>query len=173
MPQKRKNLTIHFKNRKTIREKLIKEFLKEKPGTGKGELTSVYLYYVETLTDGRRIYLKRPARLNKGMDFEVNVEQTNFGTIRRTAMPSHKSILKDLKSKKKKNPRNYKKVEALIEKIYSCEDVSDAQMRAIKFDSGHPIELILKSIKWLFIEQDITYWNWSGRNMFYSGIIEL
>jgi hypothetical protein len=24
---------------------------------------------------------------------------------------------------------------------------------------------ILKAIKWLFIEQDIRYWNYSGRNM--------
>lgn len=36
-----------------------------------------------------------------------------------------------------------------------------------------PIAIILLAIKWLFIEQDITYWNWSGRNMLYNQLIEM
>ena len=35
---------------------------------------------------------------------------------------------------------------------------------------SYPVDMICKCIKWLFIEQDITYWNWSGRNMLYNGI---
>ena len=30
----------------------------------------------------------------------------------------------------------------------------------------HPIAIILLAIKWLFIAEDISYWNWSGRNKF-------
>jgi len=33
-----------------------------------------------------------------------------------------------------------------------------------------PIAIILLAIKWLFIEQDITYWNWSGRNMLMNSL---
>jgi hypothetical protein len=28
-----------------------------------------------------------------------------------------------------------------------------------------PFEMLLKILKWLFIEQDITYWNYDGRQM--------
>lgn len=30
---------------------------------------------------------------------------------------------------------------------------------------GFPMDLIFKTSKWFFIEQDIRYWNYSGRNM--------
>jgi hypothetical protein len=30
--------------------------------------------------------------------------------------------------------------------------------------------MIIKTIKWLFIEQDIRYWNYSGRDMLWSGV---
>ena len=34
-----------------------------------------------------------------------------------------------------------------------------------QFESGFAVDHILKTIKWLFIEQDIRYWNYSGRYM--------
>jgi len=34
---------------------------------------------------------------------------------------------------------------------------------------GYPIDLILGVVKWLFIEQDVRYWNYSGRAMLFSG----
>jgi hypothetical protein len=82
-------LEITGKNRRAIREQVIRTFLKEQPGIGKGEECSVYLYEVERLTNGETVFLKRPGRLNKGFDFEINVSGTNFGTKRRTTMPSH------------------------------------------------------------------------------------
>ena len=41
-------------------------------------LQSKYLYYVETLKSGKRIYLERPANLHNGFDFVVNVEDEIF-----------------------------------------------------------------------------------------------
>ena len=35
-----------------------------------------------------------------------------------------------------------------------------------------PIAIILLAIKWLFISEDISYWNWSGRNMFMDNLKE-
>ncbi len=166
-------LTLTATDRRAIRDFLVKTFLNEEPGTGTGELCSIYKYEVEQLDGGKIVYLKRPARLNKGFDFEINVSDTNFGTNRRTTMPSHPSILKDLEDKQTEDPKEFEKVKNLIERIYNCEIVKCEEMRSLKFKTGHPIELILKSIKWLFIEQDVTYWNWSGRNMFYSGIQEI
>jgi len=31
-------------------------------------------------------------------------------------------------------------------------------------------ETILLTVKWLFMEQDCAYWNYSGRAMFYSAL---
>lgn len=179
MPKTEINIDIIGNDRKTIRDALIIEFLKEEPGTGNGENTSVYYYFVEKTTSGIGIYLKRPARLNKGMDFEVNAKNIVFenksqkGRITRTSRPSHSTISYDLKQKKVENPIEYKKVKSLIEKIYNSSDITNAEYLNINFTTGHPIELVLKMVKWLFIEQDITYWNWSGRKMFYSGLIEI
>jgi hypothetical protein len=167
-----KELTVSG-DRTSIRHQLVHTFLQEPPGTGTGENCSVHRYKVEALPDGRTVYLKRPARLNKGFDFEVNVSETNFGTSRRTSMPSHSSIYDDLSQKMQEDPKQFQAVAQLIHRIYRCEPVTDQEMRQLRFTSGHPIELILKSIKWLFIEQDLTYWNWSGRQMLYSGLQDL
>lgn len=35
-------------------------------------------------------------------------------------------------------------------------------------EGQHPIEIILLAIKWLFMEQDCAYWNYSGRAMFFD-----
>ena len=53
----------------------------------------------------------------------------------------------------------------LLEKVFDCHDVSDEEMEGIHFETGYAVDHILKAIKWLFIEQDIRYWNYSGRNM--------
>lgn len=163
-------LTITGTDRRTIREQVVQAFLSEEPGTGTGELCSIYLYEVERLQDGKTVFLKRPGRLNKGFDFEINVTDTNFGERRRTTMPSHANIFADLKQKQEENSAEFAKVLGIIRRLYDCENVPCADMQALRFTAGFPCEMILKSIKWLFIEQDVTYWNWSGRNMLYSGI---
>ena len=49
--------------------------------------------------------------------------------------------------------------------------IEESEIASIIFtDEGYAFEHVLKTIKWLFIEQDITYWNWSGRAMLYSAI---
>ena len=59
----------------------------------------------------------------------------------------------------------YARLYQLLLKVYECHDVSDEEMAGICFNNGLPVDHILKAIKWLFIEQDIRYWNYSGRNM--------
>jgi hypothetical protein len=87
-------LTINNGTRRQFRERIIQEFLKEEPGTGKGELTSKYTYFVETLANGKRIFLTRPARLNNGFDFEIRVEGMKFTSAkgRTSNRPSHPVI---------------------------------------------------------------------------------
>ena len=48
---------------------------------------------------------------------------------------------------------------------FECQDIKEIEYSELHFESGLSPEHILKVIKWLFIEQDIAYWNYSGRNM--------
>jgi len=165
-------LLISTGTRQEIREKVVREFLNEEPGTGTGELASKYCYFVETLSDGKRLFLTRPAWLNKGFDFEIRVQEMKFPGAkgRTTDRPNHSIILEDLKRKKAHAPKAYARLFKLIERIYDCQEVTSQDCEHLTFGTGLPVDLILSVIKWFFIEQDVTYWNYSGRAMFMSGI---
>ena len=75
------HITENFSNQGTrneVRKRVIEKFMKEKPGTGKKEKASWYNYYVETLSDGSRIFLTRPAWKKSGFDFVIRVENVDF-----------------------------------------------------------------------------------------------
>lgn len=171
-----KTLSINAQTKGEYRKKLIEEFLKESSGTS--STVSEYFYYVDEV-NGKRIYLKRPTQLNKGFDFEVRVEDTQFrygknGNVISTGnRPSHQDIINDLVAKKAENLSEFNKLKDLLDKTYNCQEISQAEYQQYNFATGFSVELILKVLKWLFIEQDITYWNRSGRYMLYSGVSEL
>ena len=75
----------------------------------------------------------------------------------------------DLKIKKKENATQYHKLFSIIKKIYNCEPINNEEMN-VPFINGYTSELIIKTLKWLFIEQDIRYWNYSGRDMLWNAI---
>lgn len=152
--------------RNEVRKRVLEVLMDEIPGTGAGNLSSKYTYFVEKLSDGNRIYLTRPAFLNKGFDFVVRVENTDYGHKGAYKnVPSHKDISADLELKKEENPEMYKKFYELLKKVFECHDISEEEYKSIHFETGFSAEHILKVIKWLFIEQDIAYWSYSGRNM--------
>lgn len=166
---------IEFKltgnNRKDLRKKIVDAFLSEKPGywkDGKKHVTR-YKYFVERLQDGGRVYLYRPTFLNKGIDFQVWVEKYDGKNDKR---PSHKDIFNDLKLKMDKEPSKVNELLETITEVYGCEEPSEVIKNHpnLKFEHGMSVELILKVLKWLFIEQDITYWNYDGRRMLFLEI---
>ena len=154
-------------SRNEVRLRVVEAFSNEEPGTGKGNEASKYIYYVETLSDGSRVYLQRPANLHNGFDFLVCVENTNYAKSgeRYRNYPKHVDICDDLKLKKEESSAEYARLFALMQRVYECDDVSDSEMASVNFSSGLPVDHVLKAVKWLFIEQDIRYWNYSGRNM--------
>lgn len=171
------DINISANSREEYREKLIMLFLKEKHGTL--DDVNYYYYTVERLSDGNVIYLKRPTSLNKGVDFEVRVSNVQFrfgkygNEISTGNRPSHSDIFDDLRVKKAESEEEYNNLFKLITKIYKCENVSPNEMNMLNFSKGISVEIILYVLKWLFIEQDITYWNRSGREMLYNGICDL
>ncbi len=172
------SLSIIENDRKDYRQSLARVFLAEDPGSGnKG---TRYLYAVEKdSVGGKRVILTHPAPLNKGFDFQVHIEGHEFlhltkdGKTRKTNTPLHQDIIDDLLAKRGENQLLFKGLRPLLDKVFNCETIDDAEFVGFHFTSGLSVELLFKTIKWLFIEQDITYWNWSGREMLYNALIPL
>lgn len=164
------NYSLPLGDRVSMRENLIQTFLRENPGTGRGDNASRYRYNVEHLGD-YGIFLKRPTQLNKGFDFTVNIDGLFFKKNRRYSNPSHQDIIDALTNCKINFPRIYPSIAQKLHQIYKCESVSLVPSGATFYDyagNEHPIEIILLAVKWLFMEQDCAYWNYSGRAMFYN-----
>ncbi|MCX6770240.1 MAG: hypothetical protein NT051_06240 [Candidatus Micrarchaeota archaeon] len=164
-------MSLTDKDRRTLRSKIVNIFLNEDCGHWKDGKKQVmrYKYYVESLADGRRIYLYRPTYLNKGIDFQVTVEKYDGAEDGR---PSHEDILDDLKNKKANEPQIYLKLIEAITRVWNCEEpnVVMREYPGFNFTCGHSVELLLKALKWLFIEQDVTYWNYVGREKLMAAI---
>lgn len=156
-------------NREEIRSFILCKWIEE-------EAQMKYRYFVETLENNGRIYLERPGRLNKGCDFVIYVENKIVWKNGNDRPPDHNFILGDLRQKKHDLPYDsWRILLAAIEKIYNCSSYEDsvAELGEIDFGTGHSVELIIKTLKWLFIEQDITYWSGEGRGMLFAEIMNI
>ena len=153
-------------SRNDLRKYVVLKFMEENPGKGSGELTSRYKYIVKEFSDGRKLYLLRPARFKYGFDFQIWMERWN--KKKKDKMPSYEDIVQDLKLKKKENELYFKILLKVIDKVFICEEddrISNFwKNRNISFSDGEDIEVLMQVIKWMFIEQDIRYWNFSGRS---------
>lgn len=161
-------------NRSQKRQALISCFLNEEAGIGRGDDASRYQYNVESYVN-YGIYLRRPTQLNKGFDFTVNIEGLYFKKNRRYSNPSHKDIFDALTYCLNTYPEEYDAVRNAIIEIYNCIDTDLSRINAYFCDhegTEHPIQIILLAIKWLFMEQDCAYWNYSGRRMLFEGLSE-
>lgn len=157
------------------RKSLITCFLQEIAGTGKGDKASRYQYSVESYGE-YSIVLKRPTQLNKEFDFTFNIFGMYFKKNRRYHNPSHQDIFSALSCCRDEYPDEYDKVREAIIKLYECEEVDLSNINAYFRDYErvqHPIQVIILAIKWLFMEQDCAYWNYSGRKMLFEGLSNL
>lgn len=166
-----KNLKIsvnNIKDRAKLRTKILDQWSKEKPDTK-------YRYFVEKLANKNQIYLERPGRLNKGCDFVIFIENHLIFKNGNDKPPKHNFILDDLKNKKRQLiPKQWEQLLCAIDAIYNCKSYNNAISFCTKLPNiGESYELILKTLRWLFIEQDITYWAGQGRNMLRSHIMSL
>ena len=168
-------ITRDFDNsgsRNDVRQRVVDCFMLETPGQGSGDLASRYEYVVKELAGGNDIVLTRPANLKNGFDFLIRVIGIDFneGNGRQRDYPSHENILEDLRNKRNENSDTYRNLHTLINNMYECENVLDEEFEGIHFESGYDSIMIVHVFKWFFIEQDIRYWNYSGRDMLMSGV---
>ena len=151
------------KTREELRRRVVEAFLEEQSGEGR---PTKYHYVVETLTDSRKIYLRRPTRRGS-FDFEVWVEKwARFEDIR----PGYEKITHDLENKFSEDPVKFETLYKAITRVHGCEepDLILKDYPNLNFQKGENVELILKTLKWMFIEEDVHYWNYSGRYMLRS-----
>ncbi len=162
---------IDFYNRvdrltaKDTRDLLLETWKAESPAT-------LYRYFVETLQTGKRVYLERPAQLNKGCDFVIFVEDFILFRNGNDKPPSYKDLLSDVRSKAASDGPQFLQLRSLIQSVYNCNPMAPIinQANALAFNTGWSCEVILKVVRWFFIEQDLTYWNRTGRAMLWKGI---
>jgi hypothetical protein len=163
--------------RKQVRDSLVYKFLEEPQGSGD------YKYIVESTPDGD-VELIRPTRLNKGVDFAIQLSGFEFRNRRSNGhklpigirgRPTHDDIYYLLNAFK--GSAGYKIIQNAIHEIYALNHTDYGVLDQFKFH--HDIaqkEISAHStcalIKWLFIEQDITYWTGLGRDMLYGALKE-
>ena len=171
MSLEKKLFKLVANSREDARRKVVNKFLDEKFGEGNGDLASKYEYTVE-IFDNYHVVLKRPAPLNKGFDFVVYTPKVYYkiGNKRRHQNPSHNDIVQILsKIKADIGDKKYDPLKKMIGDIFALKDFNIEIARGIVFcdadGNEHPLAILLLAIRWLFIEQDITYWNTSGRAM--------
>ena len=153
-------------NKVNLRNYILGQWINEAPNTK-------YRYFVETLNNGNRIYLERPGRLNKGCDFVIYIENTYLWNNGNDRPPDHNYILNDLSIKKQLlNQAEWTSLLTSINSIFNCEtyNVAVQHIQNLPIVNGHSYEILLKTIRWFLIEQDITYWSGQGRHMLYDAI---
>ena len=153
-------------SRKNIRNDIVDLFKLEPAGNGTGVYSTREIYCVEQINN-EVIYLKRPATLNNGFDFEIHTRSQQFGG-KIKSRPRHEDIILLLQQIKISNINIFNQIQILIDQIYMC---NEQNINSINYQVNNiDVETILKLIKWLFIEQDVTYWSFSGRKMLYNGL---
>lgn len=151
--------------RHNIVKKVVNTFIKiEYRKKGKG---IVFKYPVENLPDGQ-LFITRPGH-KKNFDFKVEVPvELGLGE------GSHIEIARDLRRKEQENQQKFKELLDAITEIYNCSenDVNRLLTRYPhlndSFKTGSKVEVILKVLKWLFIMEDIVYWDNEGRAFLFN-----
>lgn len=156
-----------FTSKKQVREYLLLTFIGE-------ECQTKLRYFVETIGD-QSIYIERPGRLNKGCDFVIYIENEITWQNGNDKPPTHEFIINDLKEKKiQLSAKQWDTLKESIRDIYEVKPYDEAYIKIQDLpQTGLSYELLLKLLRWFFIEQDITYWARSGREMLFNVILDI
>lgn len=159
--------------REEIVKKVINTFIDfESPKRGR---EAKFRYPVENIGNENYLYIIRPGGLQKyNMDFKVEVlEEFNFSKGR------HGDIEEDFVNKKNESPEDFKLILKVLTDFYECSEsdidtiLEEYPTLGNAFRTGAKLNIILKCVKWMFIMEDIVYWNYDGRKMLYTKLISL
>ncbi len=159
----------NFETPADVRRFLLAEWAKESAG-------KKYRYFVAVLEDGKRIYLERPGKLNKGCDFVIFVEGLFLHKNGNDKPPGHEDLLTDLRGKLQRlSSESRRHLYAAMKSVHGMtfHEIPFACKQEINELAPMSLEQILLLCKWFFIEQDMTYWSGEGRDMLWGGIQSL
>lgn len=123
-----------------------------------------FRYPVENLSICKQLYIHRPG-MKLNFDFKVEIPK-NCGIKKGT----HEEIASILRKIKGKNENEFNNMWKIISHLYHCENNNVdclLEQYPVSLDSPPP-DVLLKVIKWLFIMEDIIYWNHEGRAFLYN-----
>jgi hypothetical protein len=136
-------------------------------------------YHVETLEDSRKICITKPG----GKQFFGAIQPNDFmvwvyDEARQDRWRiSHSEIYEDIKAKLEVNPAL---AETFVKRLLDvCNGVEPAEMISngalLPFSElpGFPAELILKTYKWIWVQEDCNYPTGEGRWMSMNPILDL
>lgn len=109
-----RTLNVDGLSREKVRERILQTWIEEDPGVGQ------YRYDVENCSDGSKIYLLRPGRLNKGCDFIVVSE--NFLKFKNgnDKPPKHHDVFMLIASFVHGNKNMAKSFHGAAQDVYHC-----------------------------------------------------
>jgi hypothetical protein len=152
--------------RHEVVRKVVNHFIDtEYAQKGKGV---IFKYPVEKFSDGSTLMIERPGH-KKNFDFKVVIEA--FYGIQ---SGKHAELASDLKSKAEESPSTFKELWCVISELYHCRESDVDRLLQIHtslaqgFTSGAHVETFVKILKWLFIMEDIVYWDNEGRAFLYN-----
>jgi len=166
---------IGSEDRFKIVKKVINTFIDfEKDKKGKGV---IFKYPVEKLSSAQKLYIRRPG-LKKNFDFKVEIPEGAGLEEGR-----HDQIALFLKYLKSNNKSIFNNIWNILTKLYYCKDNNVDKMlknsnqpisikvnikTPIKLESKINLECLLKAVKWLFVMEDVFYWDYEGRATLYN-----
>lgn len=133
-------------------------------------------YEVESLKDGRKIVVTKPGgKFVYGKvrreDFMVWVYNPSDLTL---WLISHKDIKNDLDEKGNVNPAETTKIIDALERVFNGEEPDDVlEASQLANPAGELPEVLLKSYKWIWGQEDCNYPEGEGREMSMRDIREL
>lgn len=131
-------------------------------------------YKVEDLSDGRKIIITKPGGkfvfgvFAKREDFMVWIYNPIDSSL---WLISHKDIYKDLDEKGNASPTETIKIIDALEQVYIGKE-PDEVLKTLKLSNpcGEPPEVLLKSYKWIWGQEDCNYPDGKGRSMSWEGL---
>jgi len=133
-------------------------------------------YEVEQISDGRKIVITKPGGkfvfgTVKREDFMVWIYNPKDSTL---WLISHKNIYEDLEEKGKISSKDTVDIIEAFERVFKGEEPDDVlDSISIKNPCGESPEILLKSYKWIWGQEDCNYPNGEGREMSMKAMREL
>jgi hypothetical protein len=116
-------------------------------------------YHVESLKDGRKIIIIKPggktSKRKERHDFLVLIQSVDK---RELWQISHSQLYDDLKNKLKKELKAARLILHALKKVYEGKEPNNIlKRRKLETVTGQSAELILKTYKWIWAQEDINY----------------